>query len=272
VPNAELQGLSWAKIFTEQDREQSVAYQFPYRMISENVPVAASIGLVVDHGDFRDYPLFGQDFTRRVTEVSQDKNILPLGNIEPFARDFQHSDFIVVEKKRSQTITDFPSDGYLLLSEYGIDSLWIRSDLRSSGECDQDKWPFKNFYKTTTDIVCPQFPISIGGRARIPNGSFMPTFGAGALKKLRFGLLVRKLTSVKFSITVEPKKVDSQRTLQLTITGSDSQSQIISMDFDNQNNISDFSALLKPDNYKISFTLGNNSRPVKVLEVQVTTP
>jgi hypothetical protein len=240
-------------------------------MTIQNVPETASIGFFGVSGGFRDYPLFGEHFTRRVTSaVPNDPALVPNGDVARFAKDFEHSDFLFAGRN-SNLAADSLSQNFYLLSRYGPDSLWIRADLRAAQECDDSKWPFTTFFEGATEQICPQFPVIIGEHVQIPTpkGNFSPLIRSGVGGGLEFGLLVKDERDVDFSIRIDPKDVRIPQTLQIMITGSDSQPVAYFAPFDKKEPL-DFVIQLAPDTYKMQLTLSDGSVKAEISKIRIT--
>jgi hypothetical protein len=264
--------ISWGRFFSGQRNTPLWEESFSYRMVSENAPLDASIGVAFGR-DTGDYPLFGERFTRRVAWVVPDKEFLPRADIERFKRDFENSDFLFMSQYRSPLGADYIADKFSMLSQNGHHSFWIRKNLRSANECDGNKWPFKKFYVSSSNIACPQFPILIGDvETKTPNGDFTPEIGIAPGKSLKFGFLVKKQTEAKFTISIYSGSIKSEQILQLMITGSDSQPRIFSAPFNSahKKGIVTFTIPLTPDTYKIQMSISSGLVTSKIIKIQVT--
>jgi hypothetical protein len=266
------QPISWGQVFFGERRDPLWAGEFNYRMVMESVPQTASIG-VASGGNFRDYPFFGEHFTRQVTNKVPTTSAFSLNvDAAPFEEKFQHSDFLYLEQNFAYS-NEFASRDFSLLSQYGAKSLWIRNTLRHNDECDNDKWPFKKFLPESSVVVCLQFPLIIGENVHTPTpkGHFSPILEAGVDGGLEFGLLILDKVRVKFSVYIDPGDIDSKQTLQLTIIGLDSRPQIFAATFDDKD-ILRWVVPLDPDSYRVQWTLVDGSVQAELSKIQIIVP
>ncbi len=267
--------ISWQRFLSGQRNNPEWNNFFSYQMISENVPTNSSIGIAFGR-DTGDYPLFGEYFTRQVTWVVPDEEVLlPYNaNIELFKKNFENSDFLFTSQYNSASVRDLISNKYSLLSQSGYHSLWIRNDLRLENECDGNKWPFTKFFNTSSNIACPQLPVIVGiTETRTPNGNFIPVIGTDADKYLEYGFLVKEEAEITFTINMFSGKVKSKQILQFTITGTDSHSQVFYAPFNtyNKEDVLNFVLMLKPDTYRIHIKIAKGSVESKILKIQIDT-
>lgn len=212
--------------------------EFNYYFFEQSVPSTASIGLLSDD-NFRDYPLFGEHFTHRVTlAVPEEETLNPRINIGPFETDFQHSDYIYLTHIPSQAISNAVFRDYSPLIEAGTNSIWIRNDLRPPDYCDGDTWPFTEIFKSSIAEICPRFPIHPGvtsggaaGTIYLQDGHFIPVISTERAGQLAFDLLVRNSTIVKISILISSPKSPDTTTFELSISNKDIQPQLSTATF-----------------------------------------
>jgi len=207
-----LRALDGAGLFSAERIPPPWVNEFNYALIEKLVPGNASIAL--EGGlDFRDYVFFGERFARRVTlAVPEDASILPRGDIHSYVTDFRNSEYLFLTGKDSSTSRELAEGAYLLLSDDGTNSLWVRKDLHSPDACGGDRWPFSDFVVSTTDAVCPSFPIrpgiGEGGYSKIiylRDGLFVPTIGPGSSGQLAFDLLVKKPSEIVLAVEMVPR-------------------------------------------------------------------
>jgi hypothetical protein len=262
VDNKDLNNLTRNGIFLVARRAPNWANEFNYRMVTENVPESASIGVV--HGwDFRDYPFFGEHFTRRVAlAVPENESSPPRVDATGFASDFQGSDFLIIEGAESHFIPDLASQAFDLLSVHNGNSLWVRKDLRASNECDDKKWPFTDFFRSVFQQVCARFPIvppvaiyGYLGNLYLENGRFVPIIGVGPQAAFEFSLLVTRPTRARFMVEVSPRSAGIQ-TLQLGLFHGGSQPILFSAPFD-RGRVLEYVARLQPAVYTLRLGLAN---------------
>jgi hypothetical protein len=253
------------------------AYEFTNRMVTENIPANSSIG-VVSKWSLRDYPFFGERFTRRVTlAIPDDQSILPRIDTGPFRRDFMDSDYLLTSDQGSPAIVDDVINEFDMLSDDGDNSLWIRKTLNSTTACDGQRWPFTDFFQSSPDEICPEFPIVSPGSpgdtykgVSPQDGRFMPAISLGSNSKLHFGLLVKGSAEYDFSIEISPGERGYDKSLQLIITDSDSQARVFYAPFYNMSSLH-FRIPLEPGTYKLAIGLskGPRSMPAQILNMQV---
>lgn len=238
------------------------ANEFDYRIMAENVPLNASIG-VVSARDFRDYPFFGEHFTRRVTlAIPEDAAVLPKLNPAPFASAFQQSDYLFIVGTSSRFIPDLALRSFDLLSVHNSDSFWIRDDLRTSSDCDDDKWPFTDFFRSSFPQVCAQFPIFPGsiadgfrGALYLDDGRFKPQIGSSSQAMLKFSLLVKQPTRANIAVRVAATE-GTVPTLQLVLSAERSQPVLFSAPFSAVQSLT-FQTNLLPGVYNVQLHLEN---------------
>jgi hypothetical protein len=240
--NDDLQNLTPYAIFPAARRAPASAKEFDYRMVMENVPENVSIGVV--HGwDFRDYPFFGEHFTRRVIlAIPDDRSNAPRVDTARFASDFQHSDYLYIEGTESHFIPDLATQAFDVLSVHNIlgqnsNTLWVRRDLHAPNACDDKKWPFTDFFRSAFPRVCARFPIvppvltDTYWTLLLEHGRFVPVIGVGPHAALEFSLLVKEPTRARFMVEVSPRSKDSQ-TVQLVLSTEGSKPILLSAPFD----------------------------------------
>lgn len=273
-----LQPLTWGDTFSGARSVPGWANEFDYRMIMENVPANSSIG-IASYEDFRDYPFFGEHFTRHVAlEVPDNKTLWPRVDIGHYEADYQHSDYLFFAAGAWPSIPDLVYQGFYPLSNHNANSLWIRKDLRAPNECDGDKWPFPDFFRSSNDAaVCPRFPIvpglASGGSPEllVPNGHFVPVVGSGEAGRLAFDLLVREQGQFDLLIAVDPGKFDRPEVLELRLSQADSEPQVYTASF-RQATVLDFGMPLRPDIYTLQIGLRGGPLEVRVLNIKMTGP
>jgi 4-amino-4-deoxy-L-arabinose transferase-like glycosyltransferase len=272
-----LQRVTWKQVLTGERLTPAWASEFNYRMVVENIPQSASVG-TVSVRDFRDYPFFGEKFTRRLTRaIPDERSTVPHGDTTGFASDFQHSDFLFIQGTNSHFIPDLASKAFDLLTVYNGDSLYIRKDLRSSSECDDKKWPFPDFYGSSTKKVCSQFPLVpgtvSGGFVQtvfLHDGQFLPVIGVGSHAMFKFSLLVKEPTRAKFAVQVEPRGTARSQTLLLALLTDGSQPMAFSSSFSTRKVLT-FAAQLEPGTYRVQLGLANGLG-ASIHRFQVSTP
>lgn len=275
--NGALQSLGRNNPFATARVAPSWASEFNYRMITENVPVLASIG-IDSQSDFRDYPFFGEQFTRRVTlAIPADESILPRVDTGPFIQDFQDSDFLFLVSGGSPFSRGLASSKYRLLSVHDGNALWMRNDPRAPEACEGDKWPFTDFFKSSSASVCPQFPIIPGTIANgfvqssfLSTGQFVPVIGTGSNALFEFGLLVKRESSVGFSIQAQSRYTRDPQTLLMAISGAGSDPKSFSAPFRAEQTLN-FAVPLPAGSYRIQLGLASGEQ-ASINRFQVTTP
>lgn len=273
---SDLGKIGWIRVLSGQRNAPIWEKVFVYQMISKSIPLDASIGVAFG-GDSWDYPLFGEYFTHRVTRVLPEEKLLPRADIAQYERDFENSDFLLTSQYTPLPNADSIFDHFFMIGQNGNYSdapgysLWIRKDLRD--ECDGGKWPFANFYISSSSIVCPQFPVLIGDEidTKSPNGDFAPRIGFDPVQYVGFSFLVRKETEVIFTISMYSGSARNNQQLQFMITGSDSKQQIFSAPFNSAKKQGDvkFVIPLKPDIYKIRLSIASGQVQSRILGIQV---
>jgi hypothetical protein len=247
-------------------------------MVQENVPAGGSIG--VESGpDFRDYPFFGESFSHHVAlAVPKDASLWPRTDIGRFTADFQNSDYLFLSQSMSSPMAGPAFDQFDLLSSDGIQTLWVRKALRTSNGCDGDRWPYSEIIESSSPVVCPQFPIlpsrAAGGDATtifLRGGNFVPAIAPGPSGVFAFHLLIRKAAAVELSIQMLPRGQNGRQTLQLEISGAESQPQFFSGVF-SKKTILQFSVLLHRGTYKVGLGLAPGSTAASVLKIKLGVP
>ena len=108
---------------------------------------------------------------------------------------------------------------------------------------------------------------------RTPNGNFIPAIGTDADEYLEYGFLVKEEAEITFTINMFSGKVKSKQTLQFTITGTDSHSQVFYAPFNTYNNqdVLNFVLTLQPDTYRIHMKIADGSVESKIINIQIDT-
>ncbi len=277
LSNSRLQRIGWRNPLTDTRIAPSWLSKFNNRMIAENVPANASIG-IDSEAEFADYPFFGEHFTRRVTlAIPADETILPRVDTGRFVADFQDSDFLFLVGGQSRFVANLAPGRFRLLSAYDGDSLWIRKDLHPSNACDGDKWPFADFFHSSTAAVCPQFPIIPSSVAHgyvqstfLKTGQLLSIIGIGSDGRLEFGLLVTEDSNVRFSIQVKPRNGTATQTLLLVISGTESQPNSFSATFGKEESL-DFTIALQSGVYRLQLGLTDGEQAA-ISGFRVTVP
>ena len=196
--------ISWNALFAER-HIPLFDDTFGGRMIKENVAPEASIAVSSVRG-FIDFPLFDGRFTRRVTLwVPDDMTAsLPRRDLQPFLRDFEGSDFLYAPQALSTFAEGAAERSFLLLGRRGSESLWIRKGRHPADACDTDRWPFSRLVMAPSNVICPQFPISVGLDQRAENGDFAPVLEPKPEYELAFNVLVRRGTRATVSVALDP--------------------------------------------------------------------
>jgi 4-amino-4-deoxy-L-arabinose transferase-like glycosyltransferase len=276
-----LRQIGWRDVLSGGRRYPSTWFnEFDYRMLTSNVPADAAIG--TSGGlDFRDYPLFGTRFTHRVTlAVPEESSLRPAGDIGTFESDFRTSDYMFLSgstwpSAAAEAVRDFE-----LMSQNGVDTLWIRRTLRSADECDADKWPFRDFFRARADMpVCVRFPIAPGGGrlADSPpplidtNSRFVPLVGSEKSDRLRFDILVKTATPAEFSIQFAPAQDASGQTLQLIVSQLDSLPEVHTATI-NMSGLAKVRTSLGQGLHTVELGLVGDSAPLRVPRFEVALP
>ena len=273
-----LRGTGWRKVLSGERFDPSWANQFSWSLLESAVPASASIGLESSL-DFPDYVFFGERFARRVTlAVPEDASILPRGDIHSYVTDFRNSEYLFLTGKDSSTSRELAEGAYLLLSDDGTNSLWVRKDLHSPDACGGDRWPFSDFVVSTTDAVCPSFPIrpGIGGGGYskivyLRDGLFVPTIGPGSSGQLAFDLLVKKPSEIVLAVEMVPRESAGAQTLQVVLSGPGGESIILTDQFARKKELK-FDVSLLPGTYALEMRLAKDSTEARVLGIAITEP
>jgi hypothetical protein len=271
--SANFRQISWGQFLAGQRNPPEAESYFISRMIKENIPADASIGIAFGK-DTADYPLFGEHFTRKVTWVIPEKILLPRTDVEKFKQDFEKSDFLFTSMYNSQSLNDLITDDFLLLAQTNGGFLWTRKDLRTENECDDNKWPFKDFYVSSSNVVCPQFPILIrGSEIQTVNGVFAPEVSINSNSYLEFNFFAKEEVTAAFTISMFSGTTKPYQTLQLTLTDSNSKSEILSAPFNSAKKNGDvrFVVNLESGVYKIRLSISSGNADSKIIKIQVET-
>jgi hypothetical protein len=245
-------------------------------MIVENVPDSASLG-VIGNTDFRDYPFFGQNFTRKVTQVMPERPTYPFHvDFELYLKNFRDSEFLFISSDDKAHGFRFIADEFFLMSKLmskgDTQSIWIRKNLHPLDQCDDGQWPFSVFVISSSEVICPQFPIIIGNSSlSTPQGHFAPSINAEANEGLEFNLLVLRELEASFFVTVDPGDVESQQTMHVLISNVYSIPQTYTLSFEGEE-VLEFIAHLDPQTYTIKFVLLDNSVETSISKIEIKTP
>jgi hypothetical protein len=277
LKTGELQRIGWTNPFTRARFAPSWRGEFNYRMVLENVPANASIG-VDSTADFRDYPFFGENFGRRVTlAMPSDKSLMPRGDPRRFVAGFDTSDFLFLAGGQSLVGSDLAEKEFRLLSVHDADSLWIRRDLRPENTCDGERWPFRDFFESSSEAICPQFPVVPGTvsngfvQSSLQSGAaFVPVIGVGSHARFQFDLLVKAQANAGLTIQVQSRHKSGPQTLVILISGTHSGASSFTRTFVRRANLN-FSVPLEPDTYTVQLSLASGDQ-ASVTNIRVSTP
>jgi hypothetical protein len=276
--NIGLRQPGWNAAFSAVRKDLGPANEFNYRMVMENVPASTSIGILGTR-DFRDYPFFGEQFSRHVAlAVPEDELIWPRTDMRRFETDFEQSDYLFLVGNQPPSIADLASGQFDLLSDDGTNSLWMRKNLRTPDECDGDRWPFTELLDITSSIVCPRFPVRPGlGSAAYPgaivlhDGHFVPAIAAGPGGIFAFDLVAKETAAFKLSVQVVPRESNTREMLQVTINGAHSAPQEFSAAF-TENSVLPFSVMLPRGTSHMLLSLAPGSTEASVVRINLTAP
>jgi 4-amino-4-deoxy-L-arabinose transferase-like glycosyltransferase len=213
--------LDWTRIVEGERIPAPIQNELLYRFVLESVPDSTSIG-VVGYADLRDYPLFGEHFTRQVTWALPDNLALsPRTNIDRFVSDFESSEYLFISTARDyraepRLAIEFAPQYFDLLIRGGKDSVWVRKELRNVNDCEQDTWPFNKLFMLDADKICPQFPIIAGIPTRAPNGIWRPEVGNGEDEGLLFGIFIKEPALLEIRVRINEELSDLE-TFQMQI-------------------------------------------------------
>jgi len=273
-----LKHTSWRDAFSEGRKLPAWPNEFQYLMVKTNVPEDASIGLTGGL-NFRDYPFFGEHFTHYVTlAIPDDRSLWPRPDIERFETDFQRSDYLLLNQRGVSSVPQVALGSFELLGDDGRNTLWVRKGLRSPTDCDANKWPFRDFYRSSPDaLVCPQFPIvppqatADAGTIYISGDRYVPVISSGAQGFLKFNLLVKETTQVRLTFRVDPQGYTIPQTLQLLISQANSATQSYAAPFSGKGLVR-LNIPLQQGTYTAQLGLADGALEVSVLSIQATTP
>jgi len=273
---ANSQQIGWRSIFSGSRRDPTWSNEYVFHLIQQDVPANASIG-VVSYEDFRDYPLFGEHFTRRVTLAAPEApDALPHTDLPRFTEDFLNSDFLLRVGGSSHSLPSEVSSKFSVVSDDGANALWIRHDLIAPGDCDTAKWPFPDFFQSSSALICPQFPVApgltAGGFAHtifLRDGRFVPVVSAGSEGQLEFRLLVLQPVQARFSIQVVPGEKNTPEVLQLVLAAGDSPPRSFSAGFAESKDLQ-FSVPLERSTYAVQVALAPGSTEATITRIQVS--
>ena len=167
--------------------------------------------------------------------------------------------------------------GFDVLSDDGTYSVWIRKDLRSSTDCDQDQWPFRDFFQLPDDsLVCPRFPftppvVSDSLSLHFPDGQFIPVITSKARGNMKFDLLAKDTTPARILVRVDPKGYTVPHTLLLTLLPAGSPPLVYRAQFDAKTALR-FDVLLAKGLYTAQIGLEAGAPEVRILGIKVTAP
>jgi hypothetical protein len=256
------------RMFSFQRHEPAWAEEFTYRFLIENVPASAAIGLV-NSGEFRDYPLFGERFTRRVTlEVPSDASMVPAGEVGPYLEDLRTSDYILSARGLLSAVAGLDAASFDPLVTNGHNSLWVRSGLREPGQCDTQRWPFIKWIRTMHPDVCPTFPLALGVDHRELAQRFSANLRGGPDGAMGFALLTRRTTSLQVSMDVNPGAADVEHVLQLRLIGDDGRVDLQIRSFLGRSQVL-FLLDLSPQTYWLEITLPDGSGEVSIDKIEL---
>ncbi len=256
-------------LFSGQRSDPFWSKDFSYRLILENVPQTASIGLL-SHFSYADYPFFGEHLMRRITVAIPDNEpLLPGVDYQRFSQEYENSDYIFLISTKP-SLLNVTSMKHFLLIQAPSESLWIRKDLRPAEACDDRSWPFILFYEDSAEAVCPRFPLIMDGYMPTQAGDFKPEIGVGVHQGITFDLVVQQDSLVTFSILLQPRPIFEQ-TMQFIITDPNGNPTVHSSEFRSGKEVN-FVARLQPGVYKIQLFLADGSFRARILNFQVTVP
>jgi hypothetical protein len=267
--------IGWRNVFSEERKAPAWPTEFQYLMVQRIVPEDAAIGLTGGL-NFRDYPFFGEHFTHYVTlAVPDDRSLWPRADVDRFVEDFRHSAYLLVDRGSSSR-ADASLQGFDQLIDDGRNSLWVRKGQRLPAECDGDKWPFTDFYRSSPDIAaCPQFPLRLpqtaagGGTAHMSGDRFVPVVGSGAERSLKFNLLVKNPTRLIFSVQLGPHPHKVPQSLQLLLSAPNSEPRVYAAPFGGKGVVR-FSIPLQPNTYTAELGLADGELEVAIRGLEVS--
>lgn len=265
--------IRWNHLLLGPRDQPSWTDEFTYRMLTEHVPFTASVGVAraTEDKEYRDYPFFGDRLSRLVTlAVPDDESILPPGDLGPFRTAFEASDFLVTLGMVSPVVGDLVSNDFSALSTNGDESLWIRSSMRAPDSCDQAKWPFTKVYRSSTQSICPRFPIILGIAVGRMYNDFTPVVGPGLDMGFRFDILVAEEVEAIFSIDVDPEDAQSTQTLNFVLTDAAAQSRTFSRSFVGVQML-EFAAPVHPGGYHLQVFMSEDSGTTRIQKIQART-
>ncbi len=269
--------ISWRDAFSEGRKLPLWPNEFQYIMIKTNVPPEASIGLTGGL-NFRDYPLFGERFTHRLTlALPDDEALLPRSSPQGFVKAFQHSDYLLLNTNNPYSLTEAGLAGFDLLGDDGLNSVWVRKGLRPPDECAGNRWPFRDFYRAAEDaVVCPQFPITPphagpdNGTVYIEGDRYVPVISSRPDGVLKFDLLAKRTTRLRLTMRLDPQGYTVEQTLQLRISQPNTPDQIYSTKFSGKGLVT-LEIPLRTGRYTAALGLVDSPLEVSVISIQATT-
>ena len=252
--------------------------EFQYQIVRRNVSEDASVGLTGGL-NFRDYPFFGDRFTHFVTlAVPDDPALLPSTDLARYTRDFENSDYLLLSPQDPAAIETTVPQGFKLMGSDGINSIWVKEGLRPVDECDLDRWPFRDFFRSPVgSAVCPQFPITTPpimtemGTLYVPGDRFLPIIGSGEEGALMFDLWARQPTRLRISIRVDPQGYTRSQMLQLQLSAPQSASNTYTQPFSGRT-VVNYAVPLHEGTNTVQLSLANSALQVQILNVQLAGP
>jgi hypothetical protein len=153
----------------------------------------------------------------------------------------------------------------------------MRQDLHPADACDEARWPFRDFFRSSSMGICPRFPVVPGAvsggfapTSFFQSGEFVPVIGPGANGRFEFFLLVKEAAVADLAIELQPRAGSPVQAVQLVLLGQSSQPQIFSARFHSTKPLH-FSVQLKADTYRVQIGLVDGEQ-ASLLRFSATVP